>query len=244
MRKFVQHFVIPLAKARQWASICEIGASKGESTDQLLKMRHLSSLSVIDPCFDADLPGRYANDARVRIYKGNSLDMLPSVKESFDAILIDGDHNWYTVFNELSLIRERKLLKRGGMMFFHDVDWPYGRRDMYYQPDAVPTEFRQPYEQQGIQRGVRELQEKSSYNSRFFNAKIEGGEKNGVLTAIEDFHHEHPSEYKFCRVQVGEGLGILLYRQESPSEEARFAAIRIKAAIYSVYGFIDKIFSR
>jgi hypothetical protein len=29
------------------------------------------------------------------------------------------------------------------MIFFHDVGRPYGRRDMYYQPETVPPEFRQ-----------------------------------------------------------------------------------------------------
>lgn len=237
----MQHFVLPLAKARCWRSLCEIGASKGESTDQLLSLFHLSSLSVIDPCFDADLSEKYAHDARVKVYKGNSLDVLPILNDSFDGILIDGDHNWYTVFNELRLIRDRKLLKRGGMIFFHDVDWPYGRRDMYYQPDTIPCAFRHPYEQQGIQKDVRELQEASSYNSRYFNAEFEGGEKNGVLTAIEDFHHEHPLEYRFCRVRLGNGLGIMLYRQKLSSEEMRFAAIRAKAAAYSLYGLMKKI---
>ena len=57
---------------------------------------------------------------------------FPKIKTTFDCIIIDGDHNWYTVFNELTIIEKRNLLKEGGTIFFHDIAWPYGRRDMYY----------------------------------------------------------------------------------------------------------------
>jgi hypothetical protein len=36
------------------------------------------------------------------------------------------------------------------MVFFHDVGWPYERRDMYYQPDTIPVDFLQKYERKGI----------------------------------------------------------------------------------------------
>ena len=31
----------------------------------------------------------------------------------------------------------------------HDVGWPYGRRDLYYAPEQIPEEFRQPYRRAG-----------------------------------------------------------------------------------------------
>jgi hypothetical protein len=40
----------------------------------------------------------------------------------------------------------------------------------------------------------------------------EGGERNGVLTAIEDFIREDKKRYRFSRVRAGAGLGILQYR--------------------------------
>ena len=34
--------------------------------------------------------------------------------------------------------------------FLHDVGWPYGRRDLYYAPERIPEEFRQPWAQKGL----------------------------------------------------------------------------------------------
>ena len=72
-----------------------------------------------------------------------------------DAALIDGDHNWYTVYNELQLLAE--VAREAGaplpVLIMHDVGWPYGRRDLYYAPEQIPEEFRQPYAQRGMRPG-------------------------------------------------------------------------------------------
>jgi hypothetical protein len=218
MQIFTRHFILPLALRCKWNSICEIGASMGKSTDELLKLP-LNSYTIIDPCFDQDLQARYATDSRVKVLKRNSLDALASSRmlplgTMFDVILIDGDHNWYTVFNELRLIHERKLLQPGGYIFMHDVDWPYGRRDMYYQPETIPADFRHPFAQQGIVRGRSHLSESEGVNREFMNALGEGGPKNGVLTAVEDFVAMFPRNYRFCRVRFEFGLGILQFRSQ------------------------------
>ena len=78
-----------------------------------------------------------------------------------DAALIDGDHNWYTVYHELRLLHE--VARAAGeplpLLILHDVGWPYGRRDLYYGPEQIPEEFRQPYAQQGMLKGSSELLE-------------------------------------------------------------------------------------
>ena len=73
--------------------------------------------------------------------------------------LIDGDHNWYTVFNELEMLAAaaRKAGAPLPLLILHDVGWPYGRRDLYYAPEQIPEEFRQPYARKGIAPGRSEL---------------------------------------------------------------------------------------
>lgn len=235
MQKFARHIIVPLAQKRGWKTFCEIGASTGLSTDEILKLPGIS-YTILDPCLDADLSLKYAGDSRVTVHKRNSLDALPGLNGKFDCILIDGDHNWYTVFNELRLIRERSLLQPGGMIFFHDVGRPYGRRDMYYQPETIPAEFRQPYEQKGIVRGQSELADTEGSNRIHFNAVHEGGARNGVLTAIEDFIAGHPSAYHFTRIKAQYGLGILQYRRKVTSEDLAFFGLRLSAARHSVIG--------
>ena len=77
-----------------------------------------------------------------------------------DAALIDGDHNWYTVYNELRLLARGAPgppARRCRVLILHDVGWPYGRRDLYYDARArSPTEFRQPYAPGGMQPGPDE----------------------------------------------------------------------------------------
>jgi hypothetical protein len=168
------------------------------------------SLSVIDPCLDADLCEKYGNDKRVAVHKGLSLEVIPRLSEKYDCILIDGDHNWYTVFNELRAIEERQLLRKGGTIFFHDVGWPYGRRDMYYQPGTIPKEYVHPHAKKGIIHGCCKLSSTDGIGGGLCNAETEGGEKNGVLTAIEDFLAERRNEYVLFCFKAEHGLGVLI----------------------------------
>jgi len=145
------------------------------------------------------------------VKKGISLEVLPKLTSPFDCILIDGDHNWYTVYHELNVIREKNLLRTGGLIFFHDVDWPWARRDMYYQPDTIPTQYQQEWAKLGVVRGNCELSDNGSFGG-YRKAVREGGPRNGVLTAIDDFLLENPGKFRFFRVRAGSGLGTLLYR--------------------------------
>ncbi len=62
-------------------------------------------------------------------------------------MFLDGDHNWYTVFHELRLIEEhcQRNERLFPLVLLHDLGWPYGRRDLYYNPETIPAEYRQPY---------------------------------------------------------------------------------------------------
>jgi hypothetical protein len=205
---FADTIIKPYIVGSGYQRVCEIGASFGKNTDKLLEIDSLV-IDTIDPCLDADLRKKYRGNKRVKVHKGISLDLLQRVSGQFDCILIDGDHNWHTVYNELKIIEERGLIKPGGTIFFHDVCWPYGRRDMYYQPELIPKEFTHPYKQEGIVYGQSDLHD-SGINSEYFNAAYEGGERNGVLTAIEDFLKESRGGYKFFYHEEEHGLGILL----------------------------------
>jgi predicted O-methyltransferase YrrM len=131
IQNFVERFVVPLLAKWRLTRVCEIGASRGRSTE-LLAMLPTIAVTVIDSCLDCDLNERFASNSHVTVKKGISLEVLPELHDTFDCILIDGDHNWYTVYHELKMIYDRELLKRGGIVFLHDVEWPWGRRDMYY----------------------------------------------------------------------------------------------------------------
>lgn len=208
MNFFAESVLKPYILEKGYREICEIGASMGENTDKLLELDSVA-VSIVDPCVDAHLQLKYEGNPRVRIFKGLSLEVLPTLSTSFDGILIDGDHNWYTVYNELLAINRGGLLKPGGTVFFHDVGWPYGRRDMYYEPERIPAEFRQPYASRGIVRGRSGLSADAGINARHFNALHEGGHRNGVLAAVEDFMKEAAEDYEFFRLTPQNGLGVM-----------------------------------
>jgi hypothetical protein len=233
MKRFVYRFIAPMVRKFGWNSVCEIGASNGRTTDELLKLP-IAGYTIVDPCFDEDLTAKYRADHHVTVLKTNSLDALmhPELLRRavpFDCILIDGDHNWYTVFNELRLIHEHGLLRPGGFIFLHDVCWPYGRRDLYYQPDTIPADFRHPYAFRGIVHGQSRLGGADGYNADLANAETEGGPRNGVLTAIEDFLTLHAKQYRFFPVKTECGLGVLQLRAPGVRSIWPFLSLRIEA---------------
>src|SRR2546423_9773540 len=122
------------------------------------------------------------------MHSGLSLDVLPQLPPA-EVALVDGDHNWYTVFNELRLLQRTARLagRPAPVVLCHDAGWPYARRDQYCDPETIPAEFRQPWARGGIVRGRSELAGDDGLNPAFCNALYEGGPKNGVLTAVEDF---------------------------------------------------------
>lgn len=236
MKFFADGFVKPYIKESGYRRLCEIGASFGENTDKLLEISS-TEIDIIDPCIDLRLHEKYAGNKRVRVNKGISLEVLRDISGPFDCILMDGDHNWYTVYNELKTIETRGLLRNGGTIFFHDVGWPYGRRDMYYQPELIPEEFVQPHGKKGLMQGQSELSDASGVNADLYNATHEGGSRNGVLTGIEDFLGENRGKYRFFVVNEEFGLGVLL-KTRNPIGNGTFNKYLLKTKIG---GFLKKL---
>jgi O-antigen biosynthesis protein len=210
MRRFAKNVLAPYIRASGYRRLCEIGSQNGGNIDRLLSSNAAMEICCVDPCVSEDLVRKYADEPRVRVIRALSLDGLKQVEPAFDCIMIDGDHNWYTVYNELTLIHQRGLLAKNGTVFLHDVCWPYARRDMYYDLDTVPPEFRQPTAKRGILRGRSALADETGVgiNGDLCNAVHEGGPRNGVLTAVEDFLSENRG-YSFLAVQAEWGLGVI-----------------------------------
>jgi hypothetical protein len=206
---FFEQYTRPMLDALGSRTVLEIGASHGEHTDRLMWMPQLH-VTASDPCLDKELVDHFQPEPRVIIIKDISLNVLPSISGPFDCVLIDGDHNWYTVFNELKIIHDRQLLSPNGIILFHDTRWPYARRDMYYQPELIPEEHRQPYANRGIIEGQSELAGAEDFNAHLCNALTEGGSKNGVRTAVEDFVKSTGKAYIFKAIEEENGLGILV----------------------------------
>jgi len=208
--------IAPVLHAARVRRVVEIGALRGETTVKMLDdLGPEAELHVIDPVPEFDpseheeaFPGRYV------FHEALSLEVLPTLAP-MDAALIDGDHNWYTVYHELRLLAEGA--RRAGapmpVMVMHDVLWPYGRRDLYYAPEQIPEEFRQPYAQRGMRPGGKKLLERGGLNPTMCNALEEGGARNGVMTALDDFVAEYDRPLRVVVLPVYFGLAIVVEEQ-------------------------------
>ena len=213
MQRFWETVLEPVLEAVQPRAIVEIGSDQGGNTLNLLEYckQTGATLHAIDPAPGYDVSEwQNKHGDHLVFHEDLSLNALALI-ENFEVVLIDGDHNWYTVLNELKTIE--RLCDESGQSFplvlLHDIGWPYGRRDLYYDPDSIPEEHRKPYAQKGMLPGVTGLVEEGGMNRHLNNALREHEPKGGVRTAVEDFLSASRYELELLELPGIHGLGIL-----------------------------------
>jgi len=178
--------LLPCLDAVEAQSVVEVGAYAGDVTRLLLSWAERAGAQVwaIDPSPQDALARLAAERADLELVRATSVEALPQIPLA-DAIVIDGDHNYYTVSEELRIIDEQVGDAQLPLLLFHDVRWPHARRDHYFAPERIPEEHRQPFANGGLFPGDSGLRDDGlPYRSV---AVREGGPRNGVLTAVEDF---------------------------------------------------------
>lgn len=94
---------------------------------------------------------------KVSYIEENSLQWLPKCQEQFDLILIDGDHNYHTVYEELKFLD--KILAPGGVVICDDYEGKWSERDLYYSTREthkaleIATEFKET-EKHGVKNAI------------------------------------------------------------------------------------------
>jgi len=244
MLAFWPEVIQPLLQDLDPKHIVEIGSEEGRTTRLLLQFASGRGAVVhaVDPgpAFDVASWQKEFGE-HFAFHRLPSLVALCAI-EQFDVVLIDGDHNWFTVLNELKLIESRALAASRGMplILLHDVAWPYGRRDLYYAPDAIPAESRQPWAKKGISPTRSELLDQGGFNAKMCNALREGGKRNGVLTAVEDYLAQTMFKYQLVVIPAVFGLGILLPEPLAADKPALAARVRAWA-VPEVRKFIERM---
>ena len=172
----------------QARSVTEVGAYAGDLTRILVSWasRADARVSAVDPAPQPALEQLAEEQPRLELIRQRSLDALPQIPLP-DAIVIDGDHNYHTVGQELRMIGERAVGDGLPLLLFHDVCWPHGRRDDYFDPESIPPDSRHSTVggRGGISPGNPGVDPRGLPYPN--SAEQEGGRGNGVLTAIEDF---------------------------------------------------------
>ena len=213
MFPFWEKVVAPALSAAEVQRLVEVGALRGENTRQILdELGPQCELHVIDPVPDFD-PEEHAKQfgGQYIFHRDLSINVLGQLPP-MDAALLDGDHNWFTVYHECRLLAEVAQATKTPLplMIFHDVCWPYGRRDLYYNPDNVPAEFRQEWKTLGMRPGVQRLVPMGGLNPTMANAVMEGGPRNGVMTGIDDFVAEYPKPLRVVVLPIYFGLAMVI----------------------------------
>ena len=171
--QFLSHFEIP--------KVLEIGTERGQTTlplchnltllgrpflydgvDIVIRPELSHSLGAMAGIFLKDFePGRRMYN--IRLFEENSLDFLPKlIKDSakYNLILLDGDHNYHSVYNELIMLD--KLTLPSTLIVCDDYNTHWSDKDLFY---SEREEYR------GVQSATPKTIEK----------------KSGVRPAIEDF---------------------------------------------------------
>lgn len=210
-------------------AVLEVGAYKGELTAVLLEWASRSGahISAIDPAPEPELEALAGRHPELELVRETSHDALGHVPLP-DALIIDGDHNYWTLSEELRLIDERASGPDMPLLLFHDLAWPHARRDTYYEPDRIPEEHRQPLAHNARlapgEPGVADAGLPFEWA-----AAREGGPRNGLLTAVEDFAGARPG-LRLAVVPAFFGFGALWH------SEASWAA-----AVEEIVGPFDRV---
>jgi hypothetical protein len=210
--------LVPCLDAVGARSVVEVGAYAGDLTELLLEWaaRVDARVVAIDPAPQKELVALAEARDDLELIRETSHEALRSI-ELPDAVVIDGDHNYYTVSEELRLIGERAQGADLPLLLFHDVSWPHARRDSYYTPELIPDVSRQPMvEGGGLFPG--EPGTRPGGLPYKWTAAHEGGPRNGVLTAIEDYVADHEG-LQLIVVPAFFGFGAV-WHVEAPWAEA------------------------
>lgn len=221
--------VLDLADAR---TLVEIGAEYGGMSRPLGEYcaRRGGNLIAIDPAPARDFLDWAATQPQVNHIAATSLEVIGELA-GIDAWLIDGDHNYFTVFHELRLADAlSRRDDRPLLAILHDVGWPCSRRDQYYAPERIPPEFRHPHSYDaGVVLDSAEAMENRGFRGagHFAYALQAGGARNGVLTAVEDFCRQAEVGSRrllYAHVPAVFGLGVL-FDAAAPWAEAVAEAV-------------------
>jgi glycosyltransferase involved in cell wall biosynthesis len=114
--------------------------------------------------------------------------------KNYELVILNGDKNWFTVYNGLNLLSQSELPI---VIVCGTRKW--GRRDSYIAPENIPLEYTKPYTK------------KEDNGQNVYISIYENNLKNGVLTAVEDFLRlENNKNTLFYSFDYKDGIGIII----------------------------------
>lgn len=227
----VKEFLLRLISELNVRSICEIGSQGGLFSQELARLYRegvLERLTIVDPVPAPQV--RAMDDGRgCTVKAGLSLDVLGDLP-AHDLYIVDGDHNYYTVKNELKLIFKHPE----AVAIMHDIGWPCATRDMYYTPHTIPESARHAHTFEVVLDpavdGISEAGEMS--RGSYAVALKDGGPENGVFPALRDVSAELNLQLDSLPALLGLGVVRRVNHPGSAAIENLFPSPEIDALLW------------
>jgi hypothetical protein len=206
---------LPILEIIKPKRIGEIGIEFAGNTKVLIDLLGVNKgeLFSIEPKPNKQVEALFNEFKFAHLYNGKSLDVIDKLP-TMCSWFIDGDHNWYTVFNELKEIHRKECSdgSEHSVIFLHDIGFPWAFRDLYYNPEDIPEKYLQAHcWESGVLHNDTIKKNGGFRGMGSFAISLKaGGDKNGVLCAVKDFLALHSKEYMFYNIPAVFGLGILV----------------------------------
>lgn len=208
---------------RTITTVVEIGVESGQVSGMYAGLG-AEAVYCVEPEPTAELRAALENSAALHLVAESSPEVLDTLPIA-DLYVIDGDHNYAVVRQELDWILRHAP---DAVIALHDVSWPCARRDQYYQSSALPGgRPAHPDSEDGPTVWHDQLTPAGFVGHGAFTAATEaGGERNGVLTAVEDALASTPDDpWELAVIPAVFGMGIVV-RRASANAAAVIEAVR------------------
>jgi hypothetical protein len=201
-------------------TVVEVGVESGQVSSLYTELG-ASDVYCVDPAPTDALRATLARNPKLHLVEKPSPAVLAELPVA-DLYVLDGDHNYAIVYNELSWVMKNAP---DAVVALHDVLWPCSRRDLYYQPSTVAAEDTLPETDEGSTVWHDETTPAGFVGGGAFTiAQQAGGEHNGVLTAVEDAVAQGGGDWLLEIVPAVFGMGVVA-RKGSTGTEALMAAL-------------------
>lgn len=245
MNRFWTPVLRPLLEAAAAQHVIEIGADKGRTSTRLARWccNRAARADIIDPAPDFDTSAlEQAFPGVVHVHLAPSLEVLAGLPVS-DVVLIDGDHNWYTVYHEVMMLlgSAEAPLARPPILVLHDTEWPWGRRDAYYDIDRIPPEFRQPNGRGQIHPTATGWSPRG-IDTSLVCAQKQGGPRNGVRTGLDDALAGRKDQFEIYTLPLLWGLTFVVPKirlAERPELVAFLTGIQVSPHLKPLFTLLE-----
>lgn len=217
---------------RKISTVVEVGVESGQVSGVYTELG-ADRVYCVDPLPSDELRRVLAQNDALELVERPSPQVLAELPLA-DLYVIDGDHNYATVRGEVDWILANAP---DAVVVFHDLMWPCGRRDFYYQPSRLPEADRHADTTDGPTVWHDQVTPAGFVGAGAFTFAVEaGGERNGVLTAVEDaLDAAADPGWQLEIIPAVFGVGVLMRRTEQTAEllevVRRYSGSRLLAAM-------------